>query len=444
MQLIIDFLLISDPHILFLNLEGVGRDSGTDVWSELSRMAVPVRRRTQTNRMTRGLIDFFPDQPTNRRRRESLSSDVTVHAQPEVELEPELQHTAKGLKINLPTTRRSRSYRQVTGVVSEEFVAAHEVPRSRSVATNIMQQSHLGNYETRAVIPPLKDVEDMMRSVETLVLARRGQRRQDHLSGLTKQFLVWCQRLPPETSIFDWGVKIVWFIEAKREAGLISVSTAWKYAGDLKQSLLEGGYPIPDAEVVQAARASYTRAGAGKPDHQALPATRDDVWKAAERATPLEAIGLKLAWKTASRIGEMEHLRREHVRNLKDHLWEITFPTHKGDPGCLGVACVVDLSKEEDLALHEEMCRRIRTMNATTKFTDITTARAAALLQAINPELSAHSIKRGALMTCLRAGVPLSVIKVLAKHQDIQTLMLYLPRGEVAMAMGLHEATRCL
>lgn len=52
--------------------------------------------------------------------------------------------------------------------------------------------------------------------------------------------------------------------------------------------------------------------------------------------------------------------------------------------------------------------------------------RCAKVLKAIDPEMTAHSVKRGALTALLRAGAPLSVIQVIAKHKDLETLLVYL------------------
>ena len=45
------------------------------------------------------------------------------------------------------------------------------------------------------------------------------------------------------------------------------------------------------------------------------------------------------------------------------------------------------------------------------------------------------------MVTMLRAGVPLALIQALAKHKDLETLMVYLPRAEVALALRMWEAT---
>ena len=87
---------------------------------------------------------------------------------------------------------------------------------------------------------------------------------------------------------------------------------------------------------------------------------------------------------------------------------------------------------------------QLKTEHPSTPLSDLTTARASATLGRVSPGLTAHSVKRGALVDLLNAGVPLSLIQVIAKHKDLETLLIYLPKVSVAMALGLHEATRSL
>ena len=66
------------------------------------------------------------------------------------------------------------------------------------------------------------------------------------------------------------------------------------------------------------------------------------------------------------------------------------------------------------------------------------------MLDRATPGLTAHSVKRGALVRMLLRGVPLAIIQMMAKHKDLETLLQYLPRGDVALAMGIDEGSRAL
>ena len=91
-----------------------------------------------------------------------------------------------------------------------------------------------------------------------------------------------------------------------------------------------------------------------------------------------------------------------------------------------------------------EILEHLAALGPRAQVSSLTTERAAAILARVNPTLSAHSVKRGALTTLLRANVPLSIIQTIAKHRDLEMTFLYLPRVEVALHLGLHEASRVL
>ena len=151
---------------------------------------------------------------------------------------------------------------------------------------------------------------------------------------------------------------------------------------------------------------------------------------------------MMLARLTCSRIGEMEHLERRHLKPhgpVEDGLWEIEFPYHKGDPFRLGTVMTVYLG-----VWSPRIIRHLDTLRSNQRVTPLTTARAAAVLARVDPTLSAHSVKRGALVALLMAKVPMAVIMAFAKHKDLETLYIYLPRAEVALHLGMHDASRAL
>lgn len=158
-------------------------------------------------------------------------------------------------------------------------------------------------------------------------------------------------------------------------------------------------------------------------------------------------MGLIVGWKTASRTDELDPLTKESFERTtiitpegeQKVVWVVTFPVHKGDP--FGLSTVVPVVFGE---WEPEIHRWWQALPPGGKWTDLTTDRVTAILSRVRPGLSSHSVKRGALLLMLRAGVPLSVIQMIAKHKDIETLLVYLPRDEVALALGLWEASLCL
>ena len=182
--------------------------------------------------------------------------------------------------------------------------------------------------------------------------------------------------------------------------------------------------------------------GAQIPEHQAPPATREQVLEACEWLLPDEAAGLTLAWKTCSRIDDVKHLRKLDLQvvDLERRILGVTFPTHKGDPFRVGTAIPMTCNLTEWKIFMDQLDK----LKPEDKFTTLTTLRANAVLKRVKAELSAHSVKRGALVSLLRKGVPLSVIQLLAKHKDLETLWIYPPRLEVALSLGLQDATKLL
>ena len=274
--------------------------------------------------------------------------------------------------------------------------------------SRIRTRLNIGHAHTFARIPQV-DLGTLIGAVEQRVMDSRGVSRQAQLRGATNQFLVWLQTLPAETEIFDTAWKIVWYAEAKIADEIFSLASAEKFIRNVAQSLREMGYTY-DKDILDTVRMAYLKSGARRPEHQAPPAVRNEVEAAGRLGTETEWLGLMIGWKTASRVGELQFLQRDHFREVSPRVWTVEFPYHKGDPFRLGTVAVMNLNGPSDATIHEVLNRRLSRMNCTAKVTELTTDRARTLLKLVRPDLSAHSIKRGALVALLRAGVPLSVI----------------------------------
>lgn len=241
-------------------------------------------------------------------------------------------------------------------------------------------------------------------------------------------------------------LQLLTFVESKMADGSIAVSTAHKYVRRVRQvfDMLHRQY---DMNAVVTYLRALKRQGALRPESQAPPAMRCHIEKLLSLATPSERVGIMVGWKTASRTDEVSQLIKENfVRTLittpegeQKIVWVITFPFHKGDP--FGLSTVVPVIFGE---WEQEIHQWWGALHVGAQFSDIDTDRVTALLRRVNPDLSSHSIKRGALLTLLRAGVPMSIIQMIAKHKDLETLLVYLPRDEVALALGIWEASQFL
>ena len=243
-------------------------------------------------------------------------------------------------------------------------------------------------------------------------------------------------------------LQVQWWIETKLKGQTINFYTAHRYVKNLRQVFKAIGQAYDDFTLAEYQKA-LKRNGSG-PEHQAEPATLQDVEATEPYLSESEFIGLLTSWFSSSRLGEIPPLMADHfqrvfsvIEGVEKTLWAITFPYHKGDPFRLGTTIVVDFGKFEPRisAYHE------RLGGGTTpgvRWSTITTDRAASVLGQVRQGLTAQSIKRGALLKMLHSGVPLSLIQAMAKHKDLETLLIYLPRLDVAMSLRVWEATICL
>lgn len=295
-----------------------------------------------------------------------------------------------------------------------------------------------GSCRTKASIPHVSG-QQLMPGLEDRLMGARAASTWGGLQSIWKQFIVFCQEnLDGEDGGLEHEWKIMLFLQAKLEAKIITVQTAFKYSKQLRQISKQMKISFDD-DAVKEFQAALKREGALKPEHQAIPAEREDVVRALGYLTEGEAVGMIIAWVTCSRVGEVRHILKEDMVNVRGDLWSVTFPYSKGDPFRLGTTIVAHFGEWADRVKHH-----VTKLNPSQGVSSLTTERAAAVLDRVRPGLTGHSIKRGALTTLLKAGVPMSILQILAKHKDLETLLHYLPRTEVALGLGMHEATRAL
>ena len=304
-----------------------------------------------------------------------------------------------------------------------------------SIINQLYADRLMGKREVRTKIPP--QPANLRAMVEDRMMKSKGESRWQQLSGTWKQYMAWCehhsedgQELPTEWTIVMW-------VESKLlDKSLKSNGSAVKYVKNLVQSVFMTGATL-DTRVIEEYKEAL-RKGGMRPC-QAPPAAFEDIVAALGLLTESEQIGLIIAWLTASRIDEIQYLRKEHVECQADGLFMIDFPRHKGDQFKLGTAMPTYAG-----TWAAKLSAYLDNLPTGAKLSDLTTDRAAAILNRVREGLSAHSVKRGALVVLLRAGVPLAIIQAVAKHRDLEMTLAYLPRMEVAMHLGLHEATRML
>eukprot|EP00760_Papus_ankaliazontas_P021219 PhM_4_TR18660/c3_g1_i2/m.19874 len=307
---------------------------------------------------------------------------------------------------------------------------------NRSVANIAYEERVRGNERTWA--PKITTIENLSSQLRERMGEARAASTWANLSSQYKQFVEFVHGLEvPEGESVEMTTLLLLFLEAKLESG-IKKSTAKEYSKGLAQTLRKLGHELSQEALTEYRRA-LDRQGARVPQDQAAPATRANIEAAMVKLTPDEAMGLMLAWKTCSRIGEIQFLLREHVEHAGTDKWIITFPYHKGDPFRLGTVIVTRLERFNDMFI-----THVQNLREGQQISSLTTGRASAVLQSISPNLSAHSVKRGALITLLQNRTPLSIIQHMAKHRDLETLLIYLPKREVALSLGIEDATLAL
>lgn len=196
--------------------------------------------------------------------------------------------------------------------------------------------------------------------------------------------------------------------------------------------------------------------GAAIPEHQAVPITKEEVYEMLDdpRFTEEEKMLVYFGWKSAARASDLQHLdcrnvyeHRHQHRRLLVVLW---IPT--ATPGSLASgrikhahgkihACVLDCGRYTD--------RLLAYLHGRRPFTCMTTRQISQLLTKIRQDLTAHSLKRGALCCLVEQCTPIPLIVRMARHRNPlydlpQHTQTYLPHRHLALLLGTQEATRKL
>jgi len=328
-------------------------------------------------------------------------------------------------------------------VAANQLPEYDTLPRHAQVLVNQVVGSGVVTVTTASVGPP---VDALLKAVDDRLGESKAPNTWKSLQCPFNQFIRFQQEKGLELISLPNHLQLLAFAESKMTDGSISKGTAHKYIRRIRQVFDMLQRPYSNVAIDAYLRA-LKRQGGLRPESQAPPATRTDIFNGLALCTPSERVGLMTGWKTASRTDELDPLVKESFERkvvttpegAEVVVWVITFPYHKGDPFGLSTVVPVVFGDWEP-----EIHAWWQSLPPGGKWTDMTTERMTAIMDRVRPGLSSHSIKRGALLLMLRAGVPLSVIQMIAKHKDIETLLVYLPRDEVALALGLWEASLCL
>jgi len=196
--------------------------------------------------------------------------------------------------------------------------------------------------------------------------------------------------------------------------------------------------------------------GGNIPEAQAGPMSRDQMISFRRTLPEREAVAFWLAWKTASRWADILALKKENFvavgpLDLIVH-WGATLKTSRATPFApQTLACVIDTSPFFPTAL-----RVLRSLRPDEHLTLLSTDQLRRLLRVHPPTatLSAHSIKRGALILlaqeAARGNLPAAVIPLIAKHKcpaadfPASTIRYVQDKASLARLLGTGKATRLL
>lgn len=246
--------------------------------------------------------------------------------------------------------------------------------------------------------------------------------------------------LPNEKMTFE--LKVMIWCEFQIANLEITVQCALQYCKNLSAGLQKMGKKVIGMEMYMQ---GLRKSGALAPDRQAAPMMKDQLYHLLDvmnqDGMSHERVHLILMWFTASRFDDVEKLMTSKVekeRCLEDTRvqWNVRYDVHKGDPFHLGASSKMILPSQLSLFLDYHITRR----RPDEKLTAATYSQVNHAIQSIFPDLSCHSIKRGALLELLKAGVPMETLQVIAKHRNMKTLLVYLDSARVADALGLSEA----
>lgn len=196
------------------------------------------------------------------------------------------------------------------------------------------------------------------------------------------------------------------------------------------------------------------RGGATTPTAQATPATRLEVDQLRALWEEPWGVALFILWKSASRWDDVRHLQREHFLRITPTEIIIRWPCWKTNPqGEIRASSFVVITDPQPMT---EVARYLKALEPTTPIAPWTTPVFRSKVQKTLPHLTAHSFKRGALLTLFKAAqsgrFDMWLIPRLAKHathlhEFPATTLRYGSRGDdVALArlLGTGAATRCL
>ena len=252
-----------------------------------------------------------------------------------------------------------------------------------------------------------------------------------------------------EHSIALWLVSV--YGDPQRK---VSIPSVYNYAKVASALMTQMGIERETGELRNFKKV-LVKLGALIPEKQAIPIEKDEVYRFFNSPAPLsERMVVFLGWKLAARSSDLCRLRTENIHYLRRGRQELMVCMWRPGPhrnarasgrlknqGGKIIHCV--------LAMEKEQLQEVKLYLAGKEWvTDLDSQALTQVVAKIRPELTSHSLRRGALTYLLTKGVELDQIVKMARHtqpSDIPTHTAgYLATIPLALALGTHRVTKLL
>ena len=228
---------------------------------------------------------------------------------------------------------------------------------------------------------------------------------------------------------------ILLWLSKKSVVDGLKPSALLQYLQNLKAWAKRAGFLEHPTPMLRDLERSYKRSGALRPSRQAVPADLATVRQAIDgESSPVVRVALEVAFKAAARVGDLLKL---DVRALsfEDSYVGFDWSGGKSDPFRLGRTTGVALSPQA----FDFLQTRCRSLPPDAPAFPTTRQKLVAALRRVDPQLSGHSLRRGALMHLMQKGHSLAEMMSVSRHATVESLLHYIP---LAKAHPAREAVR--
>ena len=179
------------------------------------------------------------------------------------------------------------------------------------------------------------------------------------------------------------------------------------------------------------------RAGALRPQRQAVPAVGEQVMEAVRKEVDRDTqLAIVLCWAGAARVSDVIRLKVGDITLEREYV-AVNWSETKSDPFRLGRTTGLYLADKWRNALQTAMTG----LSPGDLLLDTSYRKVVAALRREGKDLSGHSLRRGALHTLLLEGVGLESIRQLSRHSSLDALARYLPAGKTHVARQSAETS---